>query len=50
MATIFVSVGVIYSEQCSREGGDLSESDKERLVYLSFGSDECATEEKNEST
>ena len=50
MAAIFVSVGVIDSEQCTGEGCDLSESDKERLVDLSFGSDERATEEKNEST
>ena len=50
MVAIFMLVGVIDPEQCSGEGGDLSETDEERFMDLSLRVDEDSAVEHDHTS
>ena len=50
IVVVFKSVRIIDAHQCSGEGSDLSEGDKQRVVYLAFGVNIDATKEEDQST
>jgi hypothetical protein len=47
---VFVFVRVVDAEQCSCEGGDLTESDEERFVDLALRVDGDTAEEEREAS